>query len=378
MKRNALFRIVIYSAVILVLLALLLIVLFAAPTSRRNEADIVEATFPADLTLTKGYATVTDAVNVRRTPSALSENIALLTPGDVVQVEEYTVEDGIRWAYVEPVSGWVVADYLEEAVPLETTNFTYLPEAEEKSSFHASEISEIEIEWAAGDILIQPGLSDQITVQEDNVTDLKYAMVLQQKGDTLKIQFCEDSMNHVIGIGSYDAMVKDLTITVPVDWVCESLDIECASATVEANDLTIGEVDFDGASGTCEFENCIIEEMDIDTASGDIRLVGELGSLDCDAASASVYAVLTNVPSRLDMDMMSGDLDLTLPANAGFSLAMDSMTGDFTTDFETSMKNGNAVCGDGRCRINLDALSGDVTIRKGETAPEFPTAPAEP
>ena len=141
--------------------------------------------------------------------------------------------------------------------------------------------------------------------------------------------------------------------------------------------MTIREVDFDGASGTCEFENCTVDEMDIDTASGDIRFIGALDILDCDAASASVYAVLSNTPSRLDMDSMSGDLDITLPGDAGFTVTLDGMTSDFSSDFETTVKNGNQVCGDGRCRINIDAMSGDVTIRKGEssTAPDAPTVP---
>lgn len=249
------------------------------------------------------------------------------------------------------------------------------PELGEKSTFSASEISELEIDWVAGEILIQPGDSDQITVREDNVSEAKYAMVLQQRGEKLKIVFCEEGVGNFIGFNTSNELIKDLTITVPKDWVCESLDIECASATVEVNDMVIREVDFDGASGACEFENCTVDEIDIDTASGDIRFIGSLDILNFDAASASVYAVLSNTPSRLDMDSMSGDLDITLPGDAGFTLAMDGMSMDFSSDFETTLKNNNHVCGDGRCRINIDAMSGDVTIRKGASIDADPTAP---
>ena len=235
-----------------------------------------------------------------------------------------------------------------------------------KDTFEASSIRELEIEWAAGEILILPGDSDQITVKEDNVSEQKYAMVLEREGDTLEIRYCREEFGVGFGISFGTELSKDLTITVPKDWVCESLDIDAASATVEVNDLTIQEVDFDGASGTCEFENCTVEEIDIDTASGDIRFVGSLKMLDCDAASASVFAVLTNVPNRLNMDMMSGDLNLTLPADAGFTLKMDAMSGDFTSQFQTKPVNGNQVAGDGACRINISALSGDVNIQKGE------------
>lgn len=268
--------------------------------------------------------------------------------------------------------GWTLRDRrfssestAETAVPMETL---YAISYDGKDTFPASEISELEIDWVAGEILIQPGNSDQITVREDNVNDDKYAMVLRQSGNELKITFCEESLNNFIGFGSTNELSKDLTITVPRDWLCETLDIECAAATLEVNDMTIREVDFDGASGACEFENCTVEEMDIDTASGDIRFIGSLEMLDCDAASASVFAVLTNTPSRLDIDSMSGDLEIVLPQNAGFTLSMDTMSGDFQSDFETTMKNGNYVCGDGRCRINVDALSGEVMLRAAEEA----------
>ncbi len=236
----------------------------------------------------------------------------------------------------------------------------------DKVEFAPDAISELEIEWVAGKILIEPAAVDRITIREDNNSDPKYAMFLRLSGKELKIQFCEEQVGTYFGIHTRSDIEKDLTILVPQDWTCKSLEIDCASASVEVNDMTIREVDFDGASGVCEFENCSVTEMDIDTASGNIRFIGTLEMLDCDAASASVYAVLSNTPKRLDMDSMSGDLDITLPEDAGFTLAMDAMRKDFTSDFETSVKNGNYVCGDGRCRINVDALSGDVTIRRAD------------
>ncbi len=203
-------------------------------------------------------------------------------------------------------------------------------------------------------------------MREDGNFDEKYTMVVTQRSAELNIQFSEEGVRSYFGIDTRDDVEKDLIISVPREWICSQLEIDCASANLEVNDLTIQEVEFDGASGICEFENCDIRELDIDTASGDVRVVGNLQSLDCDAVSANVYAVLTNVPNRLDMDTASGDLDITLPANAGFTLDMDTPSGSFHSAFETTMKNGNYVAGDGACRINISALSGDVTIQEGE------------
>lgn len=246
----------------------------------------------------------------------------------------------------------------------------------------ADQIMDIEIEWAAGSILIQPADVEEIEISETEVSDEKYAMRWKHTGNKLTIQFCEETFVNSFGINNFPT--KDLTIFVPQDWSCDSLEIDAASATLEVNDLTIREVEIDTASGTCNFDNCDVNKLDLDTASGDVRFVGSLDILDCDAASASVYAVLDNVPTRMDMDSMSGDLDITLPETAGFTVTMDTMSSDFTSDFETTIKNGNYTHGDGSCRINVDAMSGDVTIRaasvvptvpEATTAPEAPTAP---
>lgn len=229
-------------------------------------------------------------------------------------------------------------------------------------TFPASSVRELDIEWLSGKIKIYPGNTDRIIVQEDGNFQDKYAMVIRRDGDSLKIRFFQEERN-VIGLHSIPD--KDLTITVPADWYCNALEIETASASLEVSKLNIGEVEFSGASGACTFDNCNVDLLDIGTASGDVQFAGSLNRLDCDAASANVYAALTNVPGSLDLDTMSGDLELILPENAGFTLAMDTASGDLNTDFDIQRKDARMISGDGACRINISALSGDVTIRKG-------------
>lgn len=388
MKRNAIIQIILWSIVIVILCSIMASVMlgwnFRAKSWTLNldapigTSSVELATTPADPTL----GILNEDVKLFAAPSPDATPIEPLKKGDTVEVSSFVDVESGSWALVLSPSqtlGWIMEKYIDiqsNSVghsSVRTENFEtpiyeteYINVSGDTHNFSPTGISELKIEWVAGDILIQPTDTDQITVKEDGVSDEKYAMVLRQSGNTLKIQFCEDT---AFGFGIHfntPDITKDLTILVPKDWQLDSLEIDCASATVEVNDMTIREVDFDGASGTCEFENCTVEEMDIDTASGDVKFVGSLGMLDCDAASASVYAVLSNTPRRLDMDSMSGDLEIILPEDAGFTLALTAMSSDFTSDFETTMKNGNYVCGDGSCRINVDALSGDVIIRKSE------------
>lgn len=246
----------------------------------------------------------------------------------------------------------------------EHTPMHVLP-SEEGVSFNPADVDSLEIEWAAGSIILQPADVTEITVTESDVSDEKYAMLYKLTNSKLTIRFSED-VTFDFGTTINTDLSKDLYIQVPRGWVCRELEIDAASATLEVNDMTLGDVELDTASGVCLFENCAVNSIDVDTASGDIRFSGSLNTLDFDGASAGIYAELSNCPNRIDVDTMSGDLDLTLPSDCGFTVSMNAMSSDFSSDFETTTHNGNHVHGNGACRINVDAMSGDVIIRKAQ------------
>lgn len=234
----------------------------------------------------------------------------------------------------------------------------------------SGEVRNIEIEWVAGSITIRPDESiSDIQIAEYCRTDSEHQMVYKQSGQTLKIKFCEESMKFP-SFGINVDVSKDLVILVPADWVCNSLEIDATSAEVEIHDLQIKELDFDGASGKFLLDNCDIVKLDIDTASGDVEFSGALKELDFDGASSNFRGEFTRAPSQLNMDTMSGDLEIILPESCGFECELDAMSGSFSSDFETETQNGIHTHGDGACKIRISAMSGDVDILKGVTSGE--------
>lgn len=235
---------------------------------------------------------------------------------------------------------------------------------EEVLQIPADSIREIEIEWVAGDIVILPADVQQIQVSESAVADEKDSLIWSVTDETLEIFYCKDRSISVVGINSKDIVTKDLYIRVPMGWECEKLKIQTASTDLEVRNMTIREVDFDGASGTCDFTDCNVKDLDIDTASGDVTFSGILEALDFDAASASFIGQFRNTPHRIDMDGMSGNLDISLPEDCGFTVSMDGMSSSFRSDFQGTEKRDDVhVYGDGRCSIQVDGMSCDVTIR---------------
>lgn len=227
----------------------------------------------------------------------------------------------------------------------------------------AAEVRSISVDWAAGSITIRTADTNQITFTETGAEDSD-VMVWRHAGDKLEIDYSEPQ----IGIRFGNTSSKHLLIEVPRDWSLNELEIEAASADLDVDSLLIATVDFDGASGYCRFQDCTVDVLDVDTASGNIQFIGTLNVLECDAASADCDITLTNSPSRIDMDMASGDLTLALPEDCGFTAELEGLSGSIESEFDTTVRSGTHVYGDGSCRISVSALSGDISIRKNISA----------
>lgn len=231
------------------------------------------------------------------------------------------------------------------------------------------QIQNIEIEWVAGNITIHKSKSlNSIIVEEYSPVGSEYPIICRQSGQTLKIQFCEESMKFP-SFGINAEVSKDLVIRVPASWNCNNLEIDTAATDVTIQDLSINDLDFDGASGKLTLENCDVNVLDIDTASGDVEFSGTLEELDFDAASARFNGEFYQIPKKLNLDAMSGDLTVVLPEHSGFYLELDAMSGSFDSDFDFHTTGAHYECGDGSCQIKISALSGDVSILKSLPAP---------
>lgn len=380
MKRNAVLRIVLWSTALLVLLSILFVFLYVPGAGRRIRGETAAETLAAivlpmvdNVDSASANAVVTASQDIYRTPGQTGEVVAYAERGTTLQILRQEQIGGKIWGYIgAPTLGWIDMSYVNLLEPVDveipTMESTASPEEEVTGygvALDAASIREMEIEWAAGSIKIQPMEITEIRIAEEGKDREKNPMVWNVREGKLSIQYSKNT-DHAFGMGLVlgKEESKNLIIEVPFGWQCDSLEIDAASASLEVRELTIREMEFDGASGTCIFDNCTVEKLDLDTASGDVRFTGSLQQLDCDSASADILLELTNVPRSIELDTASGDLEVTLPADAGFAVTLDALSSDFRSDFDTIRRNNSYVAGNGRCRIDVDAMSGDVTVRK--------------
>lgn len=211
----------------------------------------------------------------------------------------------------------------------------------------ARDVSKLSIEWAAGSVTIVTADTDQITFSESGNFAEKYTMVYSRKGDTLTIAYSNSSVT--VGFGSIPS--KDLTITVPHDWVCEELELDGAALEVEINGLTV-------------------REFDIDGASNEISFTGSLEILECDGAACELTLKCQTKPRSIDLDGASVQMDLYLPNECGFIVQMDGLSCSFDSDLEYTGNKGSYSYSDRYCQIDVDGLSCDIKVNQAPVAVE--------
>ena len=226
----------------------------------------------------------------------------------------------------------------------------------------AQTVKNIQIEWVSGSINVVPGDVEDILFSETGAVDEDGKMVWRQSGDRLHIQFTKPQWNFSL-FGINNITSKDLTVTVPQEWLCNELDINSVSATISASSINVLEADIIIVSGTCTFTDCVIADFTVETVSGEVAYQGQSDSFDISTVSADCTAALSNCPAEVDMEGVSGDLTLFLPEESGFTLEMDTVSGDLSTDFATTSQSSRYICGDGACKISADTVSGDIRIK---------------
>lgn len=208
-----------------------------------------------------------------------------------------------------------------------------------EASFDASEIDEVQVEWVSGKLIIEEGT--QISFREEASHSLDEDEQVSYRVDGRKLIIRE--YRRSVWFGSTPS--KDLYLTLPQE--LRKLDLEVVSADVTmTGKFTLDELDMEGVSGRWQVSEVSCRTVDIESVSGNFEVtIGEM-------------------PDKIDMDTVSGDLVLYLPENEGFTAEVDGVSGDLSSEFATVSEKKRQIYGNGRTEIDGDTVSGDIEIRK--------------
>ena len=225
-------------------------------------------------------------------------------------------------------------------------------------SFDASEVKKLHIEWVSGNVTLKTADQHNITFRVDGDSALPFSY--QLSGNELDLRYPADNALWKPAWGS-----KNLTVTVPQSWYARETNIDVVSAVVEVDGLSTEELKLDTTSGPINASGLCCDQIVASTVSGNVSLEGTAEELKLDTTSGRCQAELDERVREIELDSVSGELELILPESLGFEAEVDTVSGSFRSDIPTTASSkGVYTCGNGECGISVDTVSGSISIQK--------------
>jgi DUF4097 and DUF4098 domain-containing protein YvlB len=148
------------------------------------------------------------------------------------------------------------------------------------------------------------------------------------------------------------------------------LSLESVSGNVVLK-LTSPQVNINTVSGDIKMLGHLNGRLDVETVSGDVELdTPVLNQLHFNSVSGDGrFQTSLAKDGRIEMDSVSGDLSLSLPKTSSTEFKLESFSGDISSAIGKVVKEEygpgqslNTRLGDGKGLVNLNTMSGDISI----------------
>ncbi len=272
------------------------------------------------------------------------------------------------------------------------------------------EVNDIEINVLSADTIVEVADVEAITI--DYTGDTGNTLDTYVEGDKLVV---EESENFLITFISWDFNSSDanLKITLPSKEY-DDVTINAASGTIDIHNLTAKRFDANSASGdmnyniyaedikistlsgNVEVTNCTdlkakklkmtstsgdhsvsgfaTEEFTFESMSGTISADGISGRGAVNITSGEIELTYSQWDNELDINAVSGSVDVTLPDNSGVVVQLSAVSGGVDVDLTGSDGEGTAsamlsgdsnsglIGGSNSHKVSVNLVSGDVDI----------------
>lgn len=185
-------------------------------------------------------------------------------------------------------------------------------------------VGDIDIDWYGGEVTLRRG--ERFRVSEESDSTLSDSLRLRyyvDKDSVLNIRYAQS--------GSYRHeqllnLNKRLVVEVPMDAAIDEIDIDMVSGMLNLDSVQCRELSIDGVNVTAH--------------------------------------VWTHVlPDKIDFDGVNATLRLYVPPTAGMTVEIDGVNTELRSTLPVGKEDKKThVVGDGRCKVDVDAVNGTVYI----------------
>lgn len=251
------------------------------------------------------------------------------------------------------------------------------------AEFDRNEVKSIDINWTSGTVEIKNGNTDKVEISENVSYDKNSDNAMRWSLDDGKLKIYDSKNAFGFHWFSFSMSPKKLTVTLPesisldefdissasAEFTAEcinadTLDIETASGTIKVDSFEGNKADINTASGTVDFTAVSAEDVDVETVSGECTVTGKIEKLNVSGVSSVLNLIVGKNNSEINAETVSGNVNIKTNCDqSGFTANYSSVSGDFSSDFAGTNKNGKFVYGSGKADYNISTVSGNIDIQ---------------
>ena len=199
---------------------------------------------------------------------------------------------------------------------------------------------EVEISTSSGPVWVE-----NVAFQESSVETASGEITLAGTFETAHLKTASGDISVANAEGTAALDLVSVSGTVDVAGCYRTLRLDVISGDVTGADLQA-------------------ESLDIDGNSGAYRLSGAFAAIDASTVSGNVELQMTSCPDELEIQTVSGCVELALPEDSSFTLETETVSGDLKCAFPAINDGGDRyVVGNGENAFRIETTSSDITLK---------------
>ena len=225
-------------------------------------------------------------------------------------------------------------------------------------------VKSLSVDWPAGKVIIMPSDTEEVVITEEfnGEDDLRLRWCVEN--GELKIKY-----RSPIGFGNVSAPSKKLTVAIPATMLeaMDEVELTLVSADLTIMGMSADDADIVVVSGRVDMSCGFINSFDLETVSGNVKFAGAVKEADFEGVSAKIELYLDDRSSAVNLDTVSGDVSVFLSETvSGFEAKVDAVSGSVRVSGFDGLTQSKDYCryGDGSIKIKADAVSGNLKIEK--------------
>ncbi len=225
------------------------------------------------------------------------------------------------------------------------------------------EITRCQLESASGEVKIK-GMKAKILQFNTKSGDIILENCVSENGDFRSLSGeVQGKEIHILNFEASTASGDNRFEKV----IADTVHLSSKSGDVFLENSTVKEVRANSVSGDAEIENVIAEKLYITSVSGDTEIRAKSNSIQAQSTSGDIGVVAEgNIVGSFQV--VSGNIDLEIDNNGeGYVAEMNVMSGDTSLKCKEEKRygcnRGTFTIGEGKSKVSINSMSGDVTIR---------------